>query len=187
VLQDSGHELTLEEPVTVLERIRFGRSAPVYLGPRLGWTMVREPWNVLSGACASHRWLVEPSFARRWISGVARCELSLAVGVPVLQAHALKILGITGLFGKELPQAALADYFVVGATLAGLESAVEVCGDARLSFERAFGVSPECQVAWENAPVGVSRNFRESDWRPHSKWFEAEPGMYEPWFDAQFS
>jgi len=187
VLADSGHELTLEEPVTVLERIRFGRSAPVFLGDRLGWTMVREPWSVVSGACASHRWLVEPSFARRWISGVARCELSLALGVPVLQAHALKILSITGTFGKELPQAALADYVVVGARLAGTEDAVEVSGDARLSFERAFGVSPERQVAWETAPVGVSWHFREAVWRPHSKWFEADPGMYEPWFDAHMS
>lgn len=183
VLADSGHELTLEEPVTVLERIRFGRSAPVFLGS-MGYTMVREPWNVLSGACASHRWLSEPAFARRWLSGVARCELSLARGVPVLQAHALKILRVYGVSGKELPQAALADYFVVGARLAGFEDVVEVSREARLSFERAFGLSPEEQVSWENQPIGVGVDFVERVWRPSSKWLEADPGFYEPWFDA---
>jgi len=185
VLADSGHELTLEKPVSVLEEIRFGRSAPVYLGPSLGWTMVREPTAVISGACASHRWLSEPSFAKRWISGVARCELSLALGVPVLQAHFLKVLNTCGVFERELPQAALADYFVVGARLAGLEDVVEVSREARLSFHRAFGLSPEEQVAWENRPIGVSWHFEERVWRPRSQWVEADPGYYEPWFDAR--
>lgn len=186
VLDDSGHEMTLESPVTSLESVRFGQSAPVFLGPGLGWTMVREPAKVLSGFCASHRWLREPAFARRYLSGVARCELSLSVGVPVLQAHSLKVLDAVGIYDKALPSAALADYFVVGARLVGREVAVPPTRECRESYERAFGLSPEEQIIWETTPVNVGHPDLVSCGLWSSDWFVAEPGFYEPWLDARF-
>jgi hypothetical protein len=186
VLRDCGHEMTLEEPVFVLERVRFGRSAPVFLGPGLGWTMVREPTAVLSGAGASHRWLVEPRFGMRWLSGVFRCELSLAVGVPVLQAHALKVLNIVGLSDKRLPSESLADYYHVGARLVGTEVAVQPTRECRLSYERAFGLSPDEQVLWEKRPVTVGIPVEVVEMPIASRWFVAAPGLYELWHDARF-
>jgi len=185
VLECSGHELTLEKPVAYVEAVRFGRSAPVFLGHRLGWTMVREPEAVLSGAYASHRWLREPSFGRRWLNGVARCELSLARGVPVLQSAALSVLEQTET-RKKVPVDALADYFAVGAWLAEGKDVVEVSPEARLSFERAFGWSPERQVAVEGTLGGVrvGHPSRVIELPPRSRWFEAEPGLYEPVIDA---
>jgi len=184
VLAASGHELTLEKPVTVLEHVRFGRSAPVFLGHGLGWTMVREPESVLSGAYASHRWLREPLFARRWLSGVARCELSLAIGVPVLQQHSLKVLKAVGHSSKALPDAALADYFVVGAWLAGEGSVIQPTRECRLSFEAAFGWSPEVQLAVEKQEVVVGHPSFVQYMPPPSHWVEASPGLYEAWADA---
>jgi len=183
VLDSSGFEMTLEKPVSYMEGIRFGRSAPVFLGR--WWTMVREPWNVLSGAYASHRWLREPRFGRRWVKGVARCELSLALGVPVLQAAALSVLGQVE-DEKEVRADALADYVVHGAFLAGFEDVVEVSREARLSFERAFGVSPEGQVAWEQkvASVEVGHPRGVIHCQPPSRWVLAEPGLYEAYHDA---
>jgi len=184
VLEDSGHEMTLERPVTIPEEIRFGRSAPIFLGPGLGWTMVREPTAVLSGAGASHRWLDEPKFGRRWLSGVFRCELSLARGVPVMQEHALKVLNIVGEQDKALPSAALADYFMVGAWLARREDAVTPTLECRRSFHRAFGLTPEEQLRWESHPVevGIPTTIEEGSWP--SDWWEAFPGLYETWKDA---
>lgn len=184
VLDASGFEMTLEKPVSYMEGIRFGRSAPLFLGPGLGWAMVREPWSVLSGAYASHRWLREPTFARRWVNGVARCELSLARGVPVLQAAALHVLNSTE-SRKAAPVHALADYFAVGGFLAGTEDVVPVSREARLSFERAFGIAPDEQVAWEGklrgVRVGHSPSVLSTPWP--SAWWGAEPGLFEAYWD----
>jgi len=185
VLHTSGHELTLERPVSYMEGVRFGRSAPVFLGPGLGWTMVREPESVLSGAYASHRWLREPVFGRRWVAGVARCELSLARGVPVLQSAALSVLEQTA-GEKDVHEAALADYFVVGAWLARAEDAITPTVECRSSFERAFGWSVERQLHAEGhfSTVLVGSPDSVVELPQHSERFGAGPGLYESWADA---
>jgi len=181
VLEQSGHEFTLERPVRIVEEIRFGRSAPVYLGPALGWTMVRDWRSVFSGALCSHRWLREPQFAREWLTGVARCELSLAVGVPLLQAWALKILSTTG-FSGWVRCHPFQEYFVVGAWMAAAEASAEVSPEARFSFERAFGLSPDDQLRIEGGLVGL--NFGEFiQLEPHSI-MGCPPGVYETEADA---
>lgn len=150
VLRESGHEVTLERPTSCIEEIRFGQSAPVYLGPILGWRMVRDPRKVMSQALSSHRWLREERFAREWIRGVAACELSLALGVPVLQAWALKLQAEWG--GPEGVRAhPHTDYFYQGAHFATGKEAVEVHKEARDSFERAFGLGADAQHALEKA------------------------------------
>lgn len=183
VLLAGGFEMTLEKPVSYIEGIRFGRSAPLWLGSF--WTMVREPWSVLSGAYASHRWLREPRFGRRWVKGVAMCELSLALGVPVLQAAALSVLRQVADSGPA-PVEALADYFVVGAWLAEAKDVVPVCVEARLSFERAFGISVDEQLAWEASLERVVVGHPEGvvSMPPPSLWWQAEPGLFEAYRDA---
>lgn len=148
VLANSGQEVLLDRPVTVIEEIRFGQSAPISLGTHRGWCMVRDYRKVLSGALSSHRWLREPRFALEWMRGVAACELSLARGVPVLQEWAL---GLQALLGGPAGVRAHphADYFVMGAWLADVEASVPVCSETRESFERAFGLETEAQVLLE--------------------------------------
>lgn len=144
VLQMSGHEVVLERPVAVIEQIVFGQSHPVFLGPGRGWVMTRDWRKVFSVALSSHRWLHDPSFGLEWVQGVAACELSLSRGLPVLQRWALEIQARFGVFCSQRRDA-LEDYFVVGAWLAGGEDRLEVLPECRLSFERAFGLSPEEQ------------------------------------------
>lgn len=185
VFESCGHEMVLEKPVSYLEGVRFGRSAPVFLGHGLGWTMVREPESVLSNAFASHRWLREPVFARRWCNGVARCELSLARGVPVLQVFALEVLKQTET-RKAVPLEALRDYFVVGAWLAGEEAVIPVTRECRLSFERAFGWSPEEQLRVEQSlsRLRVEHATRTLEYPDARSWWSAEPGLVESYWDA---
>jgi hypothetical protein len=172
VLACSGHEVTLERPVSVLEEIRFGQSAPIHLGPKRGYCMVRDYRKVLSGALSSHRWLREPRFAREWIAGVARCELSLARGLPVLQEWALQLLDASEHSGAVRAHP-YGDYFYLGGWMAGVDVALDVSLEARVSFERAFGLDPEAQVRLERSFRGrLGRTLR----RPYVTW---NPGTFD--------
>jgi len=187
VLSQCGQELTLDAPVSVLEAVRFGQSAPVYLGPGLGWTMVRDWRKVLSGFAASHRWLSEPLFGRRWLRDVSRCELSLARGVPVLQEMALNMLRYIGLEGKPVHEGSLAHYFVMGAWLAVEGDAIPVSLDARLSFERAFGLGVSDQRLMESQLVpGFGLASSVTEYPAYSAALEAEPGLLESSWYARF-
>jgi len=183
----SGHEMTLESPVTVLEKVRFGQSAPVFLGHRLGWTMVREPLKVLSGAGASHRWLRSERFGRRYLHGVARCELSLARGVPVLQRAFLELLR-TPVSGKQVDADVYRDYFMIGAWLAGEDSVVEVSQEARVSYAVAFGVEPEEQLRVESELKGLGPLWpvQACEYPQPPAWTRADPGFYETFLDPHF-
>jgi len=173
VLGSSGHEVVLERPVDFIEGIRFGGSAPVWLGVKLGWAMVREWHRVLSGAFSSHVHLNEPKFARLWMAGVARCELSIARGVPILQEWAKR--AIQALETRRSMKVDLyRDYYALGAWLAELDVVVDVSLDARISFERAFGVSPDLQVMFENG-----MDFSGLGVEP----FVPKPKRFEHWID----
>lgn len=174
----SGQELVLERPVHVMEEIRFGQSAPVYLG-KSGWTMVRDYRKVLSGATSSHKWLREPLYATRYLQGVARCELSLSRGVPVLQSWSLSMLGISNT-AKVLKEDPFADYFVVGAWFADEGDAVPVSTEARISFERAFGIGVEEQKRLESSfKLPQGQEYRRFE--GYRDWTLADPGLMETW------
>jgi len=150
-----GHEMALERPVDVLEEIRFGQSSPVALGGNRGLTMVRDPWKVMSGAFSSHRHLREPKYAREFLTGVAMCELSLGLGIPVLQAYASSALGSMEFSGR-VRCGAFREYFMQGAWLAGLGDVRDISAETRESFARAFGLDPTQQVALERQFRGIT-------------------------------
>jgi hypothetical protein len=181
VTESSGHEVKLERPTTVIEEIRFGGSAPVYLGAKLGWMMVREWHRVLSGAFCSHIHLKEPKFAKLWMSGVARCELSLARGVPILQEWAVKAIQALPT-NRPVKTDFYRDYFAVGAWVAEVGTAVPVSLDARISFEKAFGVSVDDQLRFESSlnfdRIGDQYTFYEP--KRFSHWID-EVGVHESW------
>jgi len=153
-VQHAGFEVKLERPVSVMEEIRFGRSAPIYLGPRRGWIMVRDYRSVLSGAFASPRWRSLPGGVVPWVRGVAMCELSLARGVPILQEWALRVLESCDT-RKKVRDDNYREYFALGAWLADETCVQTVLPETRLSFEAAFGVTPEEQIAIESGWRGV--------------------------------
>jgi len=181
VLESSGHEVVLERPVNFIEGIRFGGSAPVYLGPKVGWSMVREWHRVLSGAFSSHIHLNEPKFAKVWMAGVARCELSIARGVPVLQEWAKRAIVALDT-RKQIKPDFYRDYFAQGAWLAELDTCVEVCLDARISFEKAFGLGIDQQLEYEAGFefTGMELVPFVSKAKRFSHWID-EVGVHESW------
>lgn len=139
-LKISGHEMTLERPVSVVEEVRFGQSAPVWVEG--GWQMVREWRKVISHGCSSHSHLNEPRFALEWIRGVALCEASLAHGVPLLCAWANRLLSLTESV-TTVRWDPHRDYSVLGVRFDRLGAGAREPDDvSRQSFARAFGVSP---------------------------------------------
>jgi len=179
-LEACGLELTLESPVSVLERIRFGQSAPVCVDGT--WTMVRDYRKVVSGATSSHRWLREPGFRREYLTGVGLCELSLARGVPVLQAYCLELLRSLDYHGRVRSHP-FRDYFMMGASLGGGREPHAIGYETRLSFERAFGVSPGEQEALEGGFVCPS----PAAFSPVEGFvaaFDAEPLVMDQWYEA---
>jgi len=147
----SGHEMVLERPVSHIEGVRFGRSAPVEANGRL--TMVRDWTRVLSGGTSSHIHLREPSFRGEFLQGVALCEGAMAVGVPVIGAWAEALRRSTERQGsvRSHPHR---DYRVYGLPVDALlenpkSRYLDPTEESRQSFDRAFGVDPDRQRAIE--------------------------------------
>jgi hypothetical protein len=182
VLDASGLELTLERPVCRFEEVRFGRSAPVFNGRGLGYTMVRDYRNIISGATGSHRHLRDPRFASRYLHGIARCELSLAVGIPVLQSYATKLFETTDA-SRPVPLDRYGDYTYLGAWLADLTDCRPISWEARVSFARAFGLQPDEQIEVEKSFKGYVGGTPVEFSPPITTFSEADPGVAEVWAD----
>lgn len=149
-LRVSGHEMVLERPVSVIEGIRFGQSAPVETS--CGWMMVRDWRKVLSHATSSHVHLREARFAREFLFGVALCELSLAREVPIIGRWAESLRAATRV-NRPVRLHPHRDYQAMGVDFDVVASAKFVPPSlvSRLSFERAFGVSPDEQCRIESS------------------------------------
>lgn len=181
---DSGLVLTLEKPVSVIEKIRFGKSAPVLLDD--GYTMVRDYRSVMSNGTASHRHLRHPKAVARWLKGVAQCELSLAAGLPVLQAWSLRLLELTGDV-KAMRAGAYRDQLFMGAVL-GESKARPISAKTRESFAIAFDLLPDQQLEVEALLGKIGLEIHPIEVIPPSlhDWRVASPGVMEPWALASF-
>jgi len=186
-LRFSGHEMVLERPVCHIEGIRFGQSAPVEIQPNR-WTMVRDWRKVVSQMTSNHAHLEQTRFVPRYLRGVAQCELSLHAGVPVAQYLARRIIHVTeGV--KAVGGDFYREYEAMGVRVdrAALAKFREPCEIARLSFHRAFGLSPEDQKEAEahlsTAVVNVKQWIPEESPWSGGDWLSARPGISESWFD----
>jgi len=156
----SGHSMVLERPVCVEEEVRFGRSAPVET--ERGWRMVRDWRRVLSQGASSHQHLRDPHTAVGFLHSVALCECVLSSGVPILWAYAENLRRRTQRkFDGTLR--GVSDYEWLGVDLSRLGSGARApTALARSSFSRAFGVSPEEQMAIEDMLWGTPVRYRSS-------------------------
>lgn len=182
-LDYSGHEMVLERPVSVIEEVRFGQSAPVCVGGV--WTMCRDYRKVLSQGTSSHVHLRHRRFALSFLRGVSLCELSLAQGLPVLQVWAEQLRRATEGSPAASPDF-YRDYLEIGATLSESVGTRGVEMTTRESFSRAFGLSPDDQLLVERSLVCNLRLSEGSDEDAPTieNWYSASPGLVEPWLDV---
>nr|QXN75445.1 MAG: RNA-dependent RNA polymerase [Grapevine-associated tombus-like virus 4] len=141
-----SHEMTVEKPTTILEGVVFGQSRPC--ATEAGYTMVRDPYKVLSGAFCGYRHFHEKQFAPRLIRGIALAELSLARGLPVLGAYFQTAAHLTRRF-KALRNP---EFFLEGHLINVVDPGpLNVTAEARTSFALAWGIGVEEQLALEQS------------------------------------
>lgn len=140
-----GHEMTVEKPAFCLEEVCFGQSHPVRTGA--GLTMVRDPFKVLSNAFCGYRHFHDHKFACRLIRSIAMAERAQNRGVPILSAYFDTAVTLTHHY-KEIKDV---EFFLDGHLWHAPPDRgfVPVSDEARISFELAFGLGVDEQLAME--------------------------------------
>lgn len=148
--KDRGFTMKVEKPVDVFEEIEFCQCHPVWNGQQ--WTMCRNLSKVLF-CDAAHIGRTEEEIAMiRHATAESGCVW--AKGMPVIPSFyaCLGRSGFSGTMTKK--QVKLREFLMRNSGTywhsRGCDSGThEVTSEARLSFYRAFGVSPSEQVALE--------------------------------------
>lgn len=140
-----GLRMKVEDPAHIPEQVEFCQSKVVY-GPD-GWTLVRDWRKVLNTDCFANAKVDHFDKYLIHLRSVGLCGLSMAAGIPILQAF-YQLCIRQGKTGKDVLQWKKYQYEIQ--TRAGyLAKAREVSAATRISFELAFGVTPTEQMAYE--------------------------------------
>lgn len=147
-----GFTMKVEKPVYELEHIVFCQSQPVFDGEK--YLMVRDPHTALKKDCCSIKPLDTCSMYRKWLIAVGDGGLSLTGGIPLWQNFYRKLAR----YGSTLPlpkkKSKLTEDPVMDTGLKRLamrmeRTFVEPTPETRYSFWRAFGITPDEQIAME--------------------------------------
>nr|AWY11001.1 RNA-dependent RNA polymerase [Sclerotinia sclerotiorum umbra-like virus 1] len=145
-----GQELTVEKPTTVYEEVVFGQCKPCFNGDH--YTMVRHPLKTLSNAFSGYRHYDQSAYVGPALKAVCRAELSLSRGIPLLEAYFARALERLEVY-RDLkdPSVVLEDRLrhALAPAYAAKSGTRGVCMDARLSFQRAWGIGVEEQILME--------------------------------------
>jgi hypothetical protein len=138
----NGFEITLDEYESADQLIHC-QCGLIETEPPI---MVRRPWDVISKSLTSQKYLFDKETARDYLYSVAKCELALNRGVPVLQEFASSILRLFP--GRKR---LLTDEFAYRSKQASklTSQTMEITREARLSFENVFNIDIEQQYTLE--------------------------------------
>jgi hypothetical protein len=148
--RERGFTMKVEKPVYTFEEIEFCQCHPVWNGEQ--WTMCRNLPKVLF-CDAAHVGRSEDEIAIiRHATSTA--GLVWAKGIPVIPSF-YRCLGRSGKIARNRKERTLQEFLMRNSGTywhsRGCDSGTqEVTNEARLSFYRAFGVSPSEQVALED-------------------------------------
>lgn len=165
---DWGLRMKVEQPSYTPEEVEFCQSKPVWT-PR-GYLLVRNPAKVFNtDYCGSHKVALEEDY-RVHLRAVGLCGLAMAAGIPMLQEYYVAGVrcGKTGKLKEELGGKFYQAKIELRA--GAVQRAIPIDIRTRFSFEKAFGICPLEQEAYE----GVISSFTlsrlhecESDWPNH--------------------
>lgn len=140
-----GFTMAVEPPVVEFEHIEFCQCHPVYDGRE--WVMVRDPRFSVAKDCVVLKPMQNRKVLNKWMSAVGKGGLSLTGGIPVVQNLYHRFAELSA-GATPLRDPTLATGFfrqAVGMTRVFTPPLPE----ARFSFWKAFGVTPECQIQIE--------------------------------------
>lgn len=150
-----GFSLTREAPVRTLEQVVFCQAQPVFTST--GWRMVRDPRTAMSKDCVSLVGWDTDADIRAWAAAISSCGLSLTRGVPVWEEWYRQLARL----GEGADRVGVQErvnecgmYYMSYGVIGG-----EVSDEARVSFWRAFGITPDLQMSledWYRLPLDVA-------------------------------
>lgn len=135
-----GFNMTVEAPVYEFERIDFCQTRPVYAHGR--WVMCRDPRIVLDKDTTNLHPHNVPYAS--WLAHVGEGGGALAKGVPVLQMF-YQVLRALGNDKPKSWETTGMDYMTRGLKC----EVVKITDEARISFYKAYGITPWDQLALE--------------------------------------
>lgn len=145
----AGHEAELGDVAESFSEIVFGQSKPLMVDGV--WRMVRDPFKIMSQACAGFKHFSEMRGGMRVLKSVAYCEAVSAAGVPVLQEYAQSLLKATQ--GVTFSKAVLDNFEYQRILSRGIRWSEArrrtISQQTRTLFERSWGVSVEEQLRLE--------------------------------------
>jgi hypothetical protein len=140
-----GFRMTSEKPVDIFERIEFCQSHPVLCGG--SWSMVRDVRTCLKKDPMCLLPMPNDKVWRKWLGAVGECGMATVPGCPILSEF-YRCFSRNGVASSEGFKAHI---FKNTSMLERMTS--ETCivdAEARASFYRAFGVTPDMQLAVED-------------------------------------
>jgi len=138
-----GFTMKVEKPVYALEHIEFCQMHPICLGEQ--WRMVRDPWKSIAKDCICLSGAQPGKSWERWLAAVGECGLALCGGVPVMQEFACYMQ--RGSHGAPADMHhVLRESGAYHLRKGLLAKRGEVTEEARYSFWKAFGITPDHQI-----------------------------------------
>lgn len=134
-----------------LEKVEFCRSRFVWINGVL--RLVRNASRHMANLFVTHKHYND-GVPYRWVRAMALCDLHVNLGVPIFQAYLHKIC--TLLSSYKLPKKMCGEDFayrvkLLNRNISVLPKPLTISPRTRVSFERAFGVSPHHQVRLEHS------------------------------------
>lgn len=148
-----GLNLRIENEVTVLQKISFCQTSPMFINGR--WMMIRPPKTVLFKDMCQLVWTDMETY-KTWLNQVGTGGSILNAGVPVLSHLYAKMLEWGG-EGKPLPKSLQDDMYYSGLfnLCRGLTKNVDVISDDnRFEFYLSTGIRPNEQISIEEYICG---------------------------------
>lgn len=151
IFRTYGHVLKLENRATNLHQVTFCQSRVVECAD--GLKFVQSPQRTLSrGMCSVSKF--RGADISKFLRTLATCELSISMGVPILQEYALTMMRSAGP-GPEVKPIVFGRWFKAKMEIKshGGEGSIRplaITPLARATFDLAFGLSPCEQEYWES-------------------------------------
>lgn len=133
------------------EGVEFCQARPVFNGAN--WTLCRDPIKVLNCDYCGYDQCMQWKYYRGLLRNVGLCGMEYARGIPVLQEfYQFGIReGRSAKMSAELQHSGMRIAVALAQKRGTYNSKpAEVASEARVSFSKAFGISPDKQIELEN-------------------------------------
>jgi hypothetical protein len=152
VFLDFGQELKLENIAYNINDVMFCQSKPTFNGTE--WTFARNWRKVLSQSCCGTKHWNDPNMVRPMFGLLGDCENALHRGIPILQVYATRLRELSRGHRARLVHLDSSYQYRVGSYR--LENVLDlgpspITWEARVQFERTWGVDPSMQLHLEQA------------------------------------